>query len=98
MPVWAALNAGLLARFEPPSGVTTLHIFADQDEEHVGERAAARLLERLQGRIACEVHLPLCAHKDFNDQLCAAREAGIGASPGQAAPDLYGAVLVPPRS
>jgi putative DNA primase/helicase len=69
LPVWAALNAGLLARFEPPPGITSLDIFADRDAGEVGLKAAQRLVARLAGRIACEVHLPAAPHKDFNDQL-----------------------------
>ena len=67
IPAWAALNAALLTRFEPPSGVTSLHLFADRDT--AGLLAAAQLMERLQGRVRMELHAPAAAHKDFNDQL-----------------------------
>jgi hypothetical protein len=47
IPVWAALNTSLLARFEPPANVTTLRVYADRDK--AGLTAALKLLERLPG-------------------------------------------------
>jgi putative DNA primase/helicase len=67
VPVWAALNATLLGKFDPPPGVKTLRIYADRDE--AGLEAALRLTERLQGRVRFEVCTPRAQHKDFNDQL-----------------------------
>jgi putative DNA primase/helicase len=69
VPVWAALNANLLSKFEPPKGVTTLRIYADRDV--TGLLATCRLMERLQGRVRLEVQVPKASHKDFNDQLTA---------------------------
>jgi len=67
MPVWAALNTSLLAKFEPPAGVNLLHIYADGDR--AGLEAAGRLMERLQGRVRFELHVPPPPFNDFNDQL-----------------------------
>jgi putative DNA primase/helicase len=67
LPVWAALNTSLLAKFEPPAALERLVIFADRDE--AGLLAAGRLMERLQGRIRCELRVPPAPHKDFNDVL-----------------------------
>jgi putative DNA primase/helicase len=67
LPVWAALNTSLLARFEPPSGVARLRIYADRDE--AGLTAAIRLGERLQGRVRFEVRTPTAPAKDWNDVL-----------------------------
>lgn len=69
VPVWAALNANLLSKFEPPEGVTTLRIYADRDV--TGLLAACQLMERLQGRIHLELRVPQVQYKDFNDQLTA---------------------------
>ena len=71
IPVWAALNAGLLAKFDPPSEVTRLVIYADADV--AGLTAACRLMERLQGRIALEVRMPSPPSKDWNDALLLTR-------------------------
>jgi putative DNA primase/helicase len=67
IPVWAALNTSLLARFEPPPGVTELRIYPDRDEAGLG--AASRLMERLQGRVRFQIQIPTAPAKDFNDVL-----------------------------
>jgi len=64
-PVWAAINSTLLAKFEPPPGVKRLAIYADRDT--AGLEAAGRLMERLQGRIACALRIP--NEGDWNDVL-----------------------------
>jgi putative DNA primase/helicase len=65
VPVWAALNTSLLAKFQPPPDVTRPLIYADRDEP--GLLAAGRLMERLQGRVKFELRVPAAPHKDFND-------------------------------
>lgn len=67
IPTWAAVNAVLLSKFEPPHTVDRLVIFADRDV--VGLEAASSLMERLQERVRLEIRLP--KGKDFNDVLCA---------------------------
>lgn len=75
VPVWAALNTSLLAKFQPPAGVTTLRIYADRDCP--GLEAAGRLMESLQGQVRLELRLPPAPHKDFND-LLVSRTRGEG--------------------
>jgi putative DNA primase/helicase len=70
VPVWAALNTSLLARFDPPAGVKTLRLYADRDE--AGLTAALQLAERLQGRVRLEMRIPRAPAKDWNDTLMAA--------------------------
>jgi putative DNA primase/helicase len=65
MPVWAALNTSLLQKFDPPAGVKRVVIFADRDIP--GMDAAAKLMQRLQGRVQFEMQMPAC--KDWNDAL-----------------------------
>lgn len=67
LPVWAALNAGLLGKFEPPLRVRTLVVFADRDAP--GLEAAGRLMERLQGRVRLELRVPHAPAKDWADVL-----------------------------
>jgi putative DNA primase/helicase len=67
MPVWAALNTSLLAKFDPPPEVKHLVVFADADVAGLG--AAARLAERLQGRVRFEIKAPPEPAKDWNQVL-----------------------------
>ena len=69
VPVWAALNTSLLAKFEPPPGVKRLVVFADRDIPGLG--AAARLMEHLQGKVALEVRTPAAPAGDWADVLAA---------------------------
>jgi putative DNA primase/helicase len=69
IPVWAATNAGLLARFEPPPGVLQLLVYADRDK--AGQEAADKLKKRLHGRVQLETRTPPAPLKDWNDVLIA---------------------------
>lgn len=66
VPVWPTLNAGLLAKWEPPHTVDKVIIFADLDV--AGLSAAAKLMERLQERVRLEMRAPT-KDKDWNDSL-----------------------------
>lgn len=65
LPVWAALNTSLLAKFEPPHTVNRIVIFADRDV--AGLLATTQLMERLQERVRLVVKVP--QSKDWNDAL-----------------------------
>lgn len=47
VPVWAALNTSMLARWYPPEGVEEVLIAADNDAKFGGQAAAYRLAQRL---------------------------------------------------
>jgi putative DNA primase/helicase len=47
IPCWAAGTAGLLEAFEPPEGVERVSIFADSDENFVGQAAGYALAKKL---------------------------------------------------
>jgi putative DNA primase/helicase len=67
VPVWASLNAPLLARFDPPAGVLLLRVYADRDK--AGHTAALQLMQRLQRRLQVEIRVPSAPAKDWNDVL-----------------------------
>jgi putative DNA primase/helicase len=80
IPVWAALNAGRLAKFDPPGYVERLEVFGDEDEVNAdqygkltggaGQCAAAQLVERMEARgIAVKAHAPPGVGCDWNDLL-----------------------------
>ena len=73
-PVWAALSADGLARFQWPEGTRRVTIFADAGD--AGRQAAAMLADRLNlADIANEIVLPLNGD-DFNDDLIRGAKAG----------------------
>jgi putative DNA primase/helicase len=70
IPTWAALFAENLKRFEPPSGISGLHIYADNDSNYVGQEAAFCLARRLTRHgFPVEVHIPNEVDTDWLDLL-----------------------------
>ena len=67
LPVWSALNATLLSKFEAPAGITRLMVFADHDV--AGLDAALKLTERLQGKVQIEIRKPPSPAKDWAEVL-----------------------------
>ena len=66
-PCWAAINAGLLEKFQPPPDVVRLVIYGDNDAHQVGQRAAWTLAARL--RIKVDIRIPDETDTDWNDLL-----------------------------
>ncbi len=59
IPCWAAANAGMMEKFQPPEGVTALTVYADNDKSFTGQRAAFALAHRLANQgIAVDVCIP----------------------------------------
>lgn len=70
VPVWAAVNAGMMMAWEPPETVKELIIFADNDATFAGQSAAYALAHRLSVRkdVRVDVAVPPKAG-DWNDVL-----------------------------
>lgn len=47
IPVWAAISAGMLAKWSPPSGAEEVVIFGDNDPKFAGQAAAYALARRI---------------------------------------------------
>ena len=68
MPVWAAINSNMLAKWWPPEGCEEVAIFGDNDPKFGGQAAAYHLAHRLAVKnIAATVHIPALAGEDWND-------------------------------
>lgn len=47
LPVWAATNAVILSKWVPPAEARSITVFGDNDANHAGQEAAAKLAGRL---------------------------------------------------
>lgn len=70
VPCWPCVSANGLAGFVPPPEVHNIYVFADNDANQTGQRAAAQLAERLtkQGRTV-RIYTPPIAGNDWLDEL-----------------------------
>lgn len=74
IPVWAAINAGMMAKWLPPESCDEVAIFADNDTKFGGLAAAYTLAHRLTIKgLHVTVHIPKLAGTDFNDELRASK-------------------------
>jgi putative DNA primase/helicase len=68
VPCWAAVNAGMLAAWQPPPEVQRIIIFGDNDLNHAGQAAAYALAKRLGShQRVVEVQFPDEVGADWND-------------------------------
>lgn len=73
-PVWAALNAGALEKWEPPVGAKIISVFGDNDANFTGQRAAFGLAQRLMREgLSVSVQIPKLEGEDWNDVLSRVR-------------------------
>lgn len=70
VPVWAGVSAHGMTCFTPPLSVQNIYIFADNDISETGQKAAAKLGERLarQG-FSVRIHTPPVIGSDWADKL-----------------------------
>ena len=69
MPVWACVNANLLAKWVPPEIAKVVYVFGDNDLNYTGQAAAYRLANRLavQFKLGVEIRIPDLPGTDWND-------------------------------
>jgi len=68
LPVWAAINATMMAKWTPPEGCDEVAIFGDNDPKFGGQAAAYQLAHRLAIKsIAATVHIPPQVGTDWAD-------------------------------
>jgi putative DNA primase/helicase len=70
LPVWSAINATMLQKWEPPVGVTEVWVFGDCDVKFGGQAAAYALAHRLTVRLKLnvQVHIPRVPGCDWADR------------------------------
>lgn len=68
MPVWAAISANGMQQWEPPAEVREVVVFADNDENYVGQNAGYALAQKLASKgIKIEVRIPARVGSDWAD-------------------------------
>lgn len=70
---WSAVSAGGIETFDPPEGVKRVTIFADNDYNYTGHKAAYTLANRLIVRRNIEAEVCISAAADYLDQLIGSR-------------------------
>ena len=84
VPCWAAVNAGMLAAWQPPSEAKRIIIFGDNDSNYAGQAAAYALARRLG--IGCmrvvDVQIPAEVGTDWNNVHQLRRQELAGANDG----------------
>lgn len=72
MPVWAAINATMLVKWEPPSTTESVVVFGDADANFAGQSAAYALANRIRIEwpdVEVTVRIPDVVGWDWNDVL-----------------------------
>lgn len=74
VPVWAALSAGAMVKWDPPTTARSILIFGDADSGYAGQAAAYTLAHKLAGKgFNVDVRLPPDVGCDWNDVVMAER-------------------------
>jgi len=68
LPVWSAINTSILMKWQPPEGCEEVAVFADNDKNFAGQKAAFALANRLHLKgIHVTVHIPEIQGFDWSD-------------------------------
>lgn len=68
LPVWAAINATMLAKWQPPESAREIAVFGDNDPAFGGAAAAYALAHRLAVKgLTVEVRIPSARGRDWAD-------------------------------
>lgn len=69
LPVWAAINSTMMAKWQPPAGVEEVVVFGDSDAAFGGQACAYALAHRIavRNKIAVEVRIPQAIGRDWAD-------------------------------
>ena len=68
LPVWSAIDAGKLAKWQPPAGCKSVVVFGDNDRSFTGQAAAFTLANRLAVKgFVVSVQIPEQAGTDWAD-------------------------------
>lgn len=70
-PIWPVIGTSLMEAFEPPAGVECVIIYADNDLNYAGQKAAFALANRLviKNKIRADVEIPDMPGEDFLDEI-----------------------------
>lgn len=69
IPTWAAICANGIETFVPPESINRLIVYADNDSNYAGQKAAFGLASRLSNRIEVDVKIPPRTGQDWLDVL-----------------------------
>lgn len=79
VPTWAVISATLMEGWHPPAGVSEVIVFADNDANFAGQKAAYRLANRLAlDGYEVAVKVPPVPGTDFLDVLLSEGAADVG--------------------
>ncbi|WP_226780323.1 DUF7146 domain-containing protein [Oceaniglobus trochenteri] len=77
VPVWAAINSAMLAKWQPPEGCDEVAIFGDNDPKHGGHAAAYALSHRLRVKgISTTISIPPVEGEDWLDDYTKGKSNG----------------------
>jgi putative DNA primase/helicase len=80
VPVWAAVNAGNLSAWCPPSGVKQVIVFGDNDPSFTGQAAAYALASKIKNiGVQADVQIP-SAGGDWNEWVINAKPCPLAAA------------------